>query len=243
MKSARERPTRVGYTVTCAIACLPTRTRAGSGQSLPEVIGGLLLTLWCSPALLRTSLAIPNLPIRDWLRVSGCLLLLDALPLTAEARALYVGFANAIEAEIGPAGSLAMVRAFASKLPENAARIAGTLALIWDADAHSIDRDTLADAIALAKYYLAEAVRLVASGAIDPELRQAETLRERPLSQPGNVIGLRDIYRFGPNSIRQADKARTTMKVLVEHGWARPLPDGAEIDGKVHREAWRIIRC
>lgn len=168
---------------------------------------------------------------------------LDQLHFTAEARALYVGFANAIEAEIGPNGPLAMVRAFASKLPENAARIAGTLALTGNPTAHSIEVGPLADAIELAKYYLAEALRLMASGAIDPDLRQAETLREWLLSQPGDVIGLRDIYRLGPNSIRQADKARSAMKVLAEHGWARPLPDGAVIDGKAHREAWRIVRC
>lgn len=168
---------------------------------------------------------------------------MDALPFTADARALYVGFANAIEAEIGRAGSLAMVRAFASKLPENAARIAGTLALIRDARARSIDEDTLADAIALAKYYLAEAVRLVASGAIAPELRQAEVLREWLLSQPGNVIGLTTIYQRGPNSIRQADKARAAMGVLVEHGWAKALDRGAVIDGKARKEAWSIVRC
>ncbi|MCK9542486.1 MAG: YfjI family protein [Novosphingobium sp.] len=168
---------------------------------------------------------------------------LDQLHFTADARALYVSFANAIEAELGPAASLGTVKAFASKLPENAARIAGILTLMADPNATWIEDVTLADAIELAKYYLAEAIRLVAAGAVEPDLRQAENLREWLIGRADNVIGLSTIYQRGPASIRQADKARSAMKVLVEHGWARPLPDGAEIEGKQHKEAWRIIRC
>lgn len=165
------------------------------------------------------------------------------LQFTPDARVLFVDFLNDIEGRLGAAGSLAIVQAFASKLPEHAARIAATLTLIRDGEADSIDRATLADATELARYYLAEAVRLVAAGAIDPELRQAETLRQWLLARQGGVISLSTIYQCGPNSIRQAAKARAAMKVLVEHGWARSLPDGAEIDGKHHREAWEIVRC
>ncbi|MCB2050526.1 MAG: DUF3987 domain-containing protein [Novosphingobium sp.] len=168
---------------------------------------------------------------------------LDALHFTPDARALYVDFANAIEGQLGPKASLAMAKAFASKLPENAARMAGTLALIADPQTNQIEAATLADAIDLAKYYLSETLRLIASGAIDPELRLAETLLEWLHSQPGKVIGLRDIYRLGPNAIRQADRARRVMAVLCEHGWVRPLPDGADIDGQRHKEAWEIVRC
>lgn len=168
---------------------------------------------------------------------------LDALQFTPEARALYVDFANAIEAQLGPKASLAMAKAFASKLPENAARMAGTLALIENSCAEIIEATTLADAIELAKYYLGEAVRLMASGAIDPELRLAETLREWLQSRPGNRIGLRDIYRLGPNAIRQADKARRSMAVLVEHGWAKLIAGGADIEDQRHKEAWEIVRC
>ncbi len=168
---------------------------------------------------------------------------LGALHLTAEARAMYVAFCNAIEIELLPHASLEQVKAFANKLADNAARIAGTLALIADPNASGIDAATLGNAINLARYYLAEALRLMASGAIDPELRQAEVLRKWLLEQPGDVIGLRQIYRIGPNSIRQADKARAAMKLLEQHGWAIPMPDGAEIDGERAREAWRIVRC
>lgn len=168
---------------------------------------------------------------------------LDALEFTTEARALFVEFANAIEGELGPKGSLPMAKAFASKLPEHAARIAGTLTLIANPSANQIEAATLADAISLAEYYLGEAVRLIASGAVDPELRAAQTLLDWLHALPGETIGLRDIYRLGPNTIRQADKARRAMGILVEHGWATPMPYGAEIEGQHHKEAWEIVRC
>lgn len=168
---------------------------------------------------------------------------LDSLQFSSDARSLYVSFANAIEAEIAPSGSLAMVKAFASKLPENAARIAGTLALSADPAAAIIGAEMLAAAIELAKYYLAEAVRLVATGGIDPELRTAEQLRLWLLEQSADVLACRTIYQNGPRSIRQANKARAAMKQLVSDGWARALPDGAIIDGVLHKEAWEIVRC
>ena len=167
---------------------------------------------------------------------------LAGLELTPTARALYVEFCNAIERELAPAGSLAMVRAFASKLPENAARIAGALTLIDTPEAGAISAGVLGDAIRLAQYYLEEAKRLTAAGAIDPELRNAETLRQWLLERPGDLIGIRTIYQLGPNAIRHAAKARSAMAVLEAHGWAIPKP-GAMIDGAPCKEAWEIVRC
>ena len=167
---------------------------------------------------------------------------LAGLELTPTARALYVEFCNVIERELAPAGSLAMVKAFASKLPENAARIAGALSLIDDPEALAISAEVLGDAIRLAQYYLEEAKRLTAAGAIDPELRNAENLRQWLLERPGNLIGCRTIYQLGPNAIRHAAKAKSAMALLVADGWAIPKP-GAVIDGIPCKEAWEIVRC
>lgn len=167
---------------------------------------------------------------------------LDALQFTSEARYLYVDFANAIESELAPSGVFNAVKAFASKVPEHAARIAGILTLIDDSRSTTIDASTLANAIELARYYLSEALRLASAGTIDFRLRQAETLRVWLQAWPESRIGLRQIYQLGPNSIRQADKARAAMVVLEEHGWAIKLSGGAVIDGRQSHEAWMIIR-
>ena len=168
---------------------------------------------------------------------------LEQLGFTAKGRSLYVGFANAIEKEMGPNNSLASAKAFASKLPENAARLAGVLTMVDRPDADEIDEHTLADAIELAKFYLSEAMRLIASGSIDPSLRQANTLREWLLARDGDVVALRTVYQFGPNSIRSAGKAREAMSILAEHGWVVALKEGAEIEGEFSKDAWRIVRC
>lgn len=167
----------------------------------------------------------------------------NELHFTPDARALFVEFGNSIEAEIGPKGTYAPVRAFASKLAEHAARIAGILELMRYPDAAAIEAPTLAAAIELAKFYLEEALRLHAAGAIDPALHEAERLREWLLARPAECIGLRDVYRLGPSAIRDARKARAAMAVLSEHGWARPIEGGALIDGAAHKEAWEIVRC
>jgi len=167
----------------------------------------------------------------------------NILGLDVDARSLYVGFVNAIERELTRSGSLYTVRAFASKLPEHAARIAGVLTLLDDPEAGSVSAEMLANGIDLGKYYLAEALRLSAVGMVNPDLHRAEQLRKWLLARECRDIGLSQVYQLGPPAIRDANTARATMKVLQEHNWLVPLPDGARIDGKHHKEAWRIVSC
>lgn len=168
---------------------------------------------------------------------------LEALPLSEDARRLYVRLHNATMQAMGPNQPLETVRPFASKLTENAVRLAGILTLIDHADATQIEAETLAHASTLARYYAEEAVRLTDAAATDPAMKQADTLRRWLLSRPGDVIGLATVYQSGqPKSLRTAKAAREAMQVLADHRCVIPLPDGATIDGKRHREAWRIVR-
>lgn len=167
---------------------------------------------------------------------------LDPLPLSDAARALYVRFHNATMNAMGQGRPLDSIRPFASKLTENAVRIAGILALVADDRATEIDAATLADAMTLAQFHADEALRLSDAASVSPALRQAEQLLRWLHSRPGEVIGLATIYQIGPKSLRNAKAAREAMQTLVGHNWAFPLPDGAEIDGKRHNEAWRIVR-
>jgi hypothetical protein len=51
------------------------------------------------------------------------------LPLSPEARVLWVGFADHVEASVGSGGDMEAIRGLANKLPEHAARLAAVLAL------------------------------------------------------------------------------------------------------------------
>jgi Protein of unknown function (DUF3987) len=168
---------------------------------------------------------------------------LNTLPLSEDAWRLYVRFSNAASDGMGKGKPMESIRPFANKLTENAVRLAGILTLIADPDAIEIDAGTLADAATLARYYADEAVRLTDAAATDPTMKRADTLRRWLLSRPGDLIGLATIYQScQPKSLRTAKAAREAMEVLVAHGWAMAVPDGAMIDGKRHREAWRIVR-
>jgi len=168
---------------------------------------------------------------------------LDVLPLSGDARRLYVRLHNATMEAMAQGQPLESVRPFASKLTENAVRIAGILTLLADAEAIEIEAATLADAATLARYYADEAVRLTDAAATDPAMKRADTLWRWLQSRSGDMIGLATVYQYcQPKSLRTAKAAREAMDTLTAHHCAIPVPDGATIDGKHHKEAWRIAR-
>lgn len=76
----------------------------------------------------------------------------------------HVEFYNDLEADIALDRPFAPAKAFASKLPGNVVRIAGTMELIADAGAASLGYGSLSFAIRLRRYYLFETMRLIAAG-------------------------------------------------------------------------------
>ena len=76
-----------------------------------------------------------------------------------------------------------------------------------------------------------------------PEIRLADSLLTWLLTKwTEPVVGLKVIYQFGPNAIREAATARKAVAVLEEHGWLEKAPPGTKVAGAAVREAWRVIR-
>ena len=165
---------------------------------------------------------------------------LDSLPLSEKARALYIQFHNATMTQMAPGGTLQPIKPFASKLAENAVRLAGILTLIANSNATEIAELTLADAFTLAEYYADEALRLTDAANISQELKRADAVLQWLRERKAPIVGLRPIYQSGPYAIRSAAMASAAMQTLEDHGYVHPMPDGAEIDGTRHRRAWRI---
>lgn len=164
------------------------------------------------------------------------------LEMDGRAADLWRAFADDTERQLGPGGMLEPVRGFANKLAEHAARLAGVIQLIDAPQAASVGGEAMERGITLARFYAGEALRLFHTGAIPPEVAQAELLLSwlhADWSKP--LVGIGHVYQRGPNSIRTKARARGAIDVLEEHGWLCPIPDGAEIDGKRHRDAWRVI--
>jgi Protein of unknown function (DUF3987) len=147
-----------------------------------------------------------------------------------------------VEKRVGAGGELEPVRGLANKLPEHAARIAAVLTLLEDLDAAEVNETAVAQGISLAQHYVAEALRLFNSSQIGADLRAAqELLQWSRATWTAPLVSLPDVYQRGPNSIREAAKARRIVKILEDHGhWVR-VPGGADIGGVHRREVWRII--
>lgn len=102
----------------------------------------------------------------------------ENLTLTRGARALLVAFSDTIEAAQAPRGALSHITGAASKVAEQAARIAGVLTLWADLEADEVQPDMMADAITLAQFYLSEASRLASAATASVEIDRAEALRK-----------------------------------------------------------------
>ncbi|WP_306047589.1 YfjI family protein [Nioella sp. MMSF_3534] len=166
-----------------------------------------------------------------------------SLSLTPEAHALLVGFADAIETAQAPGGELENVTGFASKAAEQAARIAGVFTLWHDLDAQHVLARNMADGIALAQFYLSEAVRLSSASKFSREISLAETLRRWLLENWDHAeITVRDVVRLGPNSLRESPKAKAALGILEQHGWIAPLPEGTVVRGIARAKAWSIVK-
>jgi hypothetical protein len=163
------------------------------------------------------------------------------LPLSADARRLWTGFHDHVETRLGAGGELEPVRGLANKLPEHAARIAAVLTLVGNIEAGNVDATTMEAGIALAQHYAAEAMRLFGASRLSGNLREAQQLLTWLLKEDQLLVSLPDVYQRGPNSIREASRARKAVTILEEHGWlvsASPC----EIGGIFRRDVWRIVR-
>jgi hypothetical protein len=164
-----------------------------------------------------------------------------ALTLTTQAKSVWIGFHNHIEELQLPGGALFPITGFASKVPEHAARIAGVLAIFQNPDVAEIGMGAINAGIAIAQYYLAEALRLFHTSNDDLQLTLAEECFRYGMKKTGGVIGLRDLYQFGPNAIRCRDKALQIMRVLEDHNRAVKLKNGAVVSGMQNRDAWQLV--
>ena len=170
-------------------------------------------------------------------------LLPRTLPLAPDARALLVRFSDVIEAAQAPGGDLAHVTGYASKAAEQAARIAGVLTLWRSLDAPAVTAQEMGDGIALAQFYLSEAVRLADAATVSEEIDRAEALRRWLLEGwRHSEIMVRDVVRCGPNPLRESPKARNALGLLEQHGWIVKLEKGALVRGASRAEAWRIVK-
>jgi hypothetical protein len=165
------------------------------------------------------------------------------LGLASDARELVAAFSDAVEQAQGAGGSLAHITGTASKIAEQACRIAGVLTLWQDISADEVKMAEMEFGVALAKFYLSEASRLASAAVVSHEIDNAEKLRRWLLgSWADTEVLVRDVVQLGPNSLRETPKARAALGILEKHGWLVALEAGTVVRGAARKEAWRVVR-
>jgi len=165
------------------------------------------------------------------------------LPLSPEARQLWIEFHNHVERRLSAGGELEPVRGLANKLPEHAARIAAVLILVDDIEAGKIGAAHMKAGIVLAEHYAIEALRMFGVSRINANVQLARRLETWLLTRWREPdISLPDIYQRGLNAIGDQATARRLVAILEEHGRLVKIPDGATVAGQRRRDAWRIVR-
>jgi hypothetical protein len=142
-----------------------------------------------------------------------------ALPLSADATALWKQFFNHVESQSGMGAELSPIRDFASKAGEHAARVAGVLTIANDLRAEEIGFAAMESAVALMNWHLAEAERLHCASRTDAKLLRAALLLDWLNQRPGDVCAFRDILQFGPRALRTKAAAEEAVSILKDHRW------------------------
>lgn len=198
----------------------------------------------------RGSVAIPDEVLdglRDRLRVLVFQLWQNpkvrVVAFTDEAsEAMYV-FQEQMQGRLRRGGDLHQIASWASKLPGKLARIAALITLYDDPAATCVTAERLTDTLALAPYFITHArLCLDLMGAnreakLMPARDVLEWLRRRPEAKRQEPFSVRDAQRgvdgnsWGPDGITSESVAEA-IGVLIDRGWAVPLPMPARPEGQ-----------
>ncbi len=145
------------------------------------------------------------------------------LTLSGDAKTRWVDFFNKVESGLTHRGELSEVKDFASKSPEQAARIAGVLHVFENGASGKISANTMQRALRLAGWYLHEARRIFATSALPPEFKDAvlllEWIRSRCEESQKSQESQASVLHEGPNQLRSKPRRDAALRVLEEHQW------------------------
>ena len=158
------------------------------------------------------------LPLDDQGRLT-----LPMLRLSAGAFVVWREYHDEIEPELRPLGDYVTVCDFAAKSAENAARIAGCIH-IFECAQGAIPVETMLRAVALARWYLREALRVL-NVLDEPQALADARLLDAWLTERGDSP-IRDVLRLGPGPLRDKARRNSAVNVLADLGRARIERDG-----------------
>jgi hypothetical protein len=174
-------------------------------------------------------------------------LTLHILGLSDGAEKLGEAFYNEIERAQAPRGRYVKVTAQAGRAEEQARRIAGNLELFYCPSSKTIGEHNMAGGIAIARWYLGDALRIIEGERLADEVTDADAIIKWARGgakcvtrndHGGLTFSLRDMTKDGPNHLRpKGDNAeRTRMRCRAALNFA--INSGRMyVDGKF-ADAW-----
>ena len=152
------------------------------------------------------------------------------LELTPEAKNVWLLAHNWIELQMLPGGQYESVTGFASKMLENALRIAGAFEYVMDVNAKRVQALTLQMALHLMQYYAYQQLEVFGKNDYDERTSNAIKLLEWIHNGWENseidVITYRDIKRLAPRQVRDSNVVlREALETLEKHNWLIKVPD------------------
>lgn len=151
---------------------------------------------------------------------------LDPQPikLSFEAKKVWESFYESVEFELGSDGKYRPCYSFAKKVPEHAARIAGILETFENLEALEISGKTMERAIAIAQWYLNEALRINGMALVDYDLELAQKVFEFLQRKNLKRFSARDVMRKGPNPVRNIKILERILLILSKAGYIKQVP-------------------
>jgi hypothetical protein len=159
-------------------------------------------------------------------------LITDHISFDENAQSVWINFYNEVEEYLGGDSIYSGIRDVASKAAENAARIACCLHVFTLPERKLIDRKTMAEACALMRWYLNEAVRFGREAEATEGVRNAEMLegwlvqkyKEAGWAGQAFEMKVNTIRQNGPAPVRDTSRLADALELLREFGRIRVLP-------------------
>ena len=166
------------------------------------------------------------------------------LDLNEGAMDLLIDLHDRVEEELGITGRFDLVKDFACKAPEHAARIAANIQLFFDEDSSVVTQENMEIAIAFTEWYLFEQLRIAEAHQPTQLIANAEKLRSWLCRKfAGKYVSVRLMVQKGPAGLRDAETIKALVEVLVEHGWLHPVTGPQSVDGQVAKQVWRVTEA
>lgn len=154
-------------------------------------------------------------------------LTLKELILSSEAKAVWVKFFNKVEIELRDGGEFASVRDVASKIADNAARLAALFHVFEYGDGE-ISKDAMKGGVMISRWHLQESLRFFGGLALPQKIVNAAKLEKWLLKfccEKGTVsLSTGDALQRGP--FKPVETLNTVMNTLVIHNRAKIVVDG-----------------